>query len=372
MNVVPFLAVLLAQEDPDRPAWAAKGGTHVSYFSTHEENDAFALEGTDSDYTQGLRIQLLIEPVGEGLRDRGFPTGPADGLDAPLDPLWMPHHLYGEDPMGESRFAAGIALSQLLYTPKNLLLRTVVRDDRPYAAWAHLGIMTVVTDRPAHAPGGEPPLWQDVWEVDIGIIGPAALGEEIQPAIHRALNTDRPTWVGQLPNELTLMLGFDRRWLVELLELDLDGGKCDAIFVPHVGGRIGSPFTELVVGGRLAGGWNTPRQFNVGSPMAVHSAVTSSYAEGSRTGELGWWSAYLFAGFESRAVLRDTFLDGTLVRDSVRVSRNYLVADLTYGLGFRFAWTTLSFGQVYRSAEVRADSGFHNFGFVEIAIELGF
>jgi hypothetical protein len=361
-----LLAVLLPVSQDERPGWAARGGTYVSSFSFHEENDAFGLEKSDNDYTQGLRIQIQFEPVGEALRDRELPALPGDDFDAPLDPLLFPHLFYGADALDRRRFGGGLAVSHLIFTPKDLLSETVDPEDRPYAAWLYLGLMTVVTDRPDVE--GEPAGWQDVWELDIGMIGPGALGEQVQRPIHHFLSTDEPTWVDELTQELTLMLGFDRRWLVELFETRLDGGQVDAILVPHLGARLGSPFTEGVVGARVAGGWNTPRQFNVGSPMAVHSAFTPAYGKGN----LYPWSAYVFGGVEGRAVLRDTFLDGTIFEDSVRVERHPLVADITWGLGLRFAWTTFTFGQVYRSAEIRDDSGFHNWGFVEFAIELGF
>ena len=120
MTAAMLVAALLAPLQEERPWWAAKGGTYTSSFSLHEENDAFGLERSDADYTQGLRIQLQFEPAGEALRDRKLPVLPGDDFETPLDPLCLPHLFYGLNPLERRRFGGGVALSPLHFTPMDL------------------------------------------------------------------------------------------------------------------------------------------------------------------------------------------------------------------------------------------------------------
>jgi hypothetical protein len=341
--VLAAALLLLALQEP---------GTYASHFSIHEENDALAFDRTDFDYTQGLRIQLQFDAL---------PDRPED---APLDVLLLPHLFYGDDPLRAARFGGGVSVSQAVYTPRDIDSPVVDREDRPYAAWLSVGLRTIVTDRTAGRPG-----WQDVYELDLGMIGFRELAEDVQAAVHELLHTAEPRWTNSLPDEPSVMIGFDRRWIAELFSTPWGAGTFNAIAVPHVGVRLGSPFTEAHGGAKVLIGRNAPWQFNGGSPLGSSSAFSVDTGSGDLAQGT---SLYLFAGFEVRAVLRNTFLDGTIFHDSRRVDREPLVADLTGGLAFRLGRSTLSLGQVFRTPELDDGPRFHNFGFLQVAIDLGF
>ncbi len=67
-----------------------------------------------------------------------------------------------------------VTFGQQIFTPSDIDRTTVDPDDRPYAGWLYLGLgYNQNNDR-----------WMDSTQLNIGVIGPAALGQEAQDFIH--------------------------------------------------------------------------------------------------------------------------------------------------------------------------------------------
>jgi lipid A 3-O-deacylase len=169
------------------PVWADSTNRQGFVFTANEENDFFSYPETDKHYTQGLHFSLL------------WPDDEVPWLACPL--AWS-------SPLGFAQPIRkfGFEFGQELYTPINLTTTAVVPDDRPYAGWMYFGALR--EDRGLTA-NRIPTL--DRYEVELGVVGPWALGGNEQNWWHDTVGDTRANgWSHQLQNEPGLLLG---RWL---------------------------------------------------------------------------------------------------------------------------------------------------------------
>jgi lipid A 3-O-deacylase len=71
--------------------------------------------------------------------------------------------------------------------------------DRPWAAWLYLGgVAQRARDNRL-----------DTVEIDLGLVGPSALGREIQSGWHRLIGSPQPCgWHNQIPNEPAFLVSY--------------------------------------------------------------------------------------------------------------------------------------------------------------------
>jgi hypothetical protein len=207
----------------------------------------------------------------------------------------------------------------------------------------------------------------DVFEFTLGIVGPAAGGEEVQKWIHELIDSPEPMgWANQLQNELTLQLTLSRAWrqshllagwkFLENLNLEMD-------WMPQVGAALGNVFIYGAGGASLRLGNDLPADF--GPPRLRPSLPGSEYFVPSR--KFGW---YLFLGFEGRAVARNLFLDGNSFQASQSVTKNYLVGDVQSGLALTFGRVRLAFTYVARSKEFTTQRAADQFGALTVSVRI--
>jgi len=176
--------------------WSFKNINSDRYLRINYENDFYA--ATDRDYTQGIHLEY-VRP--------GLKKFPLSRL------LVRPKRWY-------ARY--GIAATQEGYTPKYVDHPEVLVGDRPYAACLYLKTFQISTDT-VHKQRFSTTL-------STGVIGPAALGAEMQTGIHRALDNVMPVgWANQVRNDVILnyQVNYERqlaaagKWL--LLDADAMG-----------------------------------------------------------------------------------------------------------------------------------------------------
>ena len=202
---------------------SASAGNYTVQF----ENDRIA--DTDRHYSTGMRLNWV-----------------SDSRSPSASPQWARNALgwiYRQvDEKLEGRI--GLALGQNIFTPEDTASRNLVVDDRPYAGWLYGGISAH-----AEAPGtfaGISLYTLDTVEFDVGVVGPLALGEEVQNTFHDLIGVGRSNgWDHQLENEPGLLFIFERRWRPEPLTL----GAVDADVIPHVGVSLGNVMTLANAGG---------------------------------------------------------------------------------------------------------------------------
>ncbi len=333
LALLPHLA--LAQMAPDvNPA-------HFGALTFYFENDTFS--GTDRDYTNGARISW----TSPNLKRFGDDTT-AGGLAG----------IFDDAPgTGDSSYTRNVAISigQSMFTPVDVHTNLLVPNERPYAAWLYTGLGLV----------WKTPRVKNTFVLNIGVIGPWAMGEEAQQAVHNALGQRSPQgWTNQLRNEIGINASYERKWRFRS-NPEGSGLACD--FLPYIGATLGNVYTHANIGGEYRFGYNLPDDFGTGA--ISDSATTPTPVEGA--GARGWaqrFGAHLFARAEGRAVGRNIFLDGNTFRSSHSVDKNIFVADLSLGLAMNWRNSKLSYAFIYRTREFQGQPEGQLFGSVTLSI----
>ncbi|WP_338868412.1 lipid A deacylase LpxR family protein [Spirosoma sp. SC4-14] len=163
-----WLALLLCL-----PAQAQRNRLQLIRIS--EDNDGLNTQGkiSDREYTNGTKIDILYTKN----------TKPRL-LSALLIPI-----------AASANNMYSVGLTHLMYTPTNIKQKSVIRNDRPYTAvlYATHGLTSADSVRKQRL----------ITELGLGVLGRAALGEELQIWVHRQLGFDEPQgWRYQLPTDL--------------------------------------------------------------------------------------------------------------------------------------------------------------------------
>ncbi len=307
-------------------------------FIFHFENDILGTDESDRHYTNGLQVSYQTAEN----RVWGW-------LDE-----WSRDHLFSSP---EVVLRAHWALGQNLYTPEDLSRSDLIDDDRPYAGWLHadLGLVGCRDNS------------MRVFELSVGMVGPAALGEDMQKWVHRLIDSPEPQgWDNQIGNELAVMLVVEQKWrnLHNLDHLPLLGSLgLEADFSPHAGAALGNVLTYGGVGGTLRLGQGLDRDF--GPPRIQPAPPGSGYF--APDPRFGW---YVFLGLDGRAVLQNIFLDGNTLRDSHRVEKNLLVADFLGGFAVSALGVRVGVVYVNRTKEFELQDQANHFGSITVSFRL--
>jgi hypothetical protein len=272
-------------------------------FSVVEENDSLPFH-SDKHYTQGLRFSYLGPPVEDG----SAWGAPFDAAAAILP--WM------EAPATTRTRRYAILVGQSLFTPKDTDLRPPDRGDRPYAGWLYGGVSLLEeTDRRV----------LDHFELQLGLVGPGALGKSAQNEWHQFIGvTEAEGWGSQIQNEVGLVLEVERKWRLRLL----DAGPVGLDVVPELGAVAGNVFTYGKTGAVLRIGSHLDADYG---PARITPALSGTdYVDATALPE--YFGFYAFVGAEGRAVARNLFLDGNTFRGSRSVDKKALVGDLQAGV----------------------------------------
>ncbi len=276
------------------------------------ENDKLA--GTDRQYTNGFQLSYLSSTAAVPEWLRGWRSSLVPALD--------------DD--GAIRY--GVSLGQNIYTPDDTSRRTPISGDRPYAAWTYMSF-SLLTDTGSRL---------DTLALDVGLVGPAALGEEVQNSVHRLMGVDNADgWDNQIANEPGVNLVWERKWRMGT-QFGLGGFGVD--MTPHVGASLGNVFTYAGTGVAFRIGQDLPSDY--GPPRIRPSLAGSGFFQ--PTAGWGW---YLFAGFEGRAIARDITLDGNTLRAGRHVEKEPLVGDAQFGFAVTYEAVRLTFSYDIRTRE---------------------
>jgi lipid A 3-O-deacylase len=265
-----------------------------------EENDSLYFN-SDKHYTQGLRISdLLSETLSPGgLWDDAFK------IVGSVAPVFQP---------GGTRRTA-IFLGQSIFTPKNLAIRPPDPHDRPYAGWLYAGASLL------QETGSQ---MLENAELDLGIVGPGALGKQVQNDFHQFIGVPQAKgWSSQLQQEFGIVLSYERLWRLPLV----GDNRFGVDIVPQLGASVGNIFTYGETGMLLRIGRGLGADYG---PVRIRPALSGTdYFDAERLDEGQGY--YFFAGTQGRVVGRNIFLDGNSFRTSPSVSKKNLVGDAQAG-----------------------------------------
>ena len=342
------------------PASADDGARHSDDFGTWSfqlENDLFA--GADRHYTNGLRLSWL-SPHGDTV----------EWLDLARDALEAVALDENDISRGNKQVRFGVSLGQDMYTPENRSRTDVVLDDRPYAAWMYgAAALHTITDHGKldGAKAGMKDL--ESVELQIGVVGPWALGEEAQDLIHelRLISTFEG-WDNQINNEPGVMLLYERKWrLAAPLDLGPAWAGTSVDVIPGVGLSLGNVVTEARTGGAVRWGWNIPQNF--GPPGLIQGGAP--FHEWDDQSDKNY-SFYLFATAEGRYVAQNIFLDGNTFEDSHSVAKRRWVADASLGVSLLLGPVNISYANAFRTREFDGQDRISRFGSLTLTWQAAF
>jgi len=308
-------------------------------FSLALENDSLS-SGADDNYTSGIKL-AYISP-----RERlpGFLRGPeriAESLSGANADFW------------------GVAIGQSIFTPQDISAVPAPPDQHPYAGWLYLQLAIAVEDDPE---GNRAPRFLDTYELEIGLVGPSALGEEAQSGIHQILGAPEPLgWDSQLHDELAFAVSFDRRWRALRVFGDFLGGL-EADLTPSAGLSLGTLRTEARAGLTARIGQRIDNDY--GPPRVRPSLAGVEHFYG---GPLSW---SVFAGVQGRAVAHNLFLDGNTFEDSASVERTPYVGDFQAGFSISAGNVRFAYTYVWRTDEFETQNDTQDFGAIAISVRL--
>jgi hypothetical protein len=318
MLALSFLLVLTVQ------AAGAQSDGYPSprYLSIQLDNDQLA--GKDANYTAGLRLLWMSDAIPSAERNPWL--------------NWLP---FVRQP-GAQR-AVSLSLGQHIYTPLYLSVSRLIEEDRPYA-----GVLTMnlgIHSRTETA--------QDFMGLTLGIVGPASGAETMQGFIHDLFGQVDPSgWSHQLGNEFLMAWMYEHKWKT-LRQGTSEGMGFDVI--PHLGMALGNLHTYAGGGAQVRWGWRLPRDFG-GFITRPGGFRNPGFRERGRN------SFYIYGGINGMAVLRNLLLDGNTIRQSHRVDKYPLTADVFLGLSWRIQRVQLFLEYVYWTKRFETETKSHMFG----------
>jgi hypothetical protein len=290
------------------------------------DNDLFGGKHQDQGYTSGAVLTFVSPNLLDYTHDPCLPAAAR----------WINQYLEKLHPGEFEQQNMVFSVDQGLYTPTDYTRHDVIPDDRPYA-----GIVMVSFGYNARNADH-----LRTTQLQLGLIGPWALGEETQNAVHKVLDDNKfEGWDHQLHNEPLIGLVHERmrRWPRDA-SLNAGGWGWDAI--SHWGGTLGNRATYANLGGEVRFGWKLPDDFG-STPTRPAGENTAPSGSARPRG----WSAHMFVTTDGRWVLRDITLDGNTFRDSHSVDKRPFVADIGYGIAVMRGRWKFAVARYYRTRE---------------------
>ena len=333
MRVQPFTFLIAVFSVLMCTPFTAAAGT----WTVNVENDRIA--NTDRHYTNGVRL--------------GWVSDAEDGSDIPMlrDTLQL---LYPLAYVRNGRL--GLELGHNIYTPGDTEQRTLIQNDRPYAGWLYLSASLNAETEQGFGDHYKETL--DTMALEVGVVGPSALGRQVQNEYHKLINVATSKgWDNQLKDEPGINLTGVRKWRHRAYKSS--GFEVDAI--PHLGATLGNVYTHANGGATVRFGQQL--DIDYGPPLIRPNA--SGFGAINPADGFAW---YLFAGVDGRAVARNIFLDGNTFRDSHSVDKKTLVGDFYAGVALIYGSARIAFTHVMRSREFDQQSESDRFGAISLSV----
>lgn len=317
------------------------GGKPSGSITLAWENDLFAR--TDRDYTNGVKLtwsSALLTGAEESERLPGWSRRLFDPLP------WM------NDPRDRRGFSLSIGHS--IYTPVEMTRSDFIADDRPFAGHLYLGLGL-------HADDGRR---LTTWEASLGVVGPLALGEQLQNLAHTLVSSAQANgWEHQLPNQPALDFSVQRKWRV--WDWQADNGFGIGILT-HLGGHFGNVAIYANGGAELRFGFHLPRDYGSCPIRSACEMNGVTALDGQHRLSDHSLTYHLFAGVDGRAVLYDLFVDGGLNGPDPDIDRRPLVADVMAGISLHYQSIRASYAYVLRTRQFRQQEENQLFGAVTL------
>ncbi|MBC7741914.1 MAG: lipid A deacylase LpxR family protein [Bdellovibrionaceae bacterium] len=243
----------------------------------------------------------------------------------------------------------GISFGQQLYTPNDIREPALITNDRPYAAWLYLGLTAHFKDV----------YRSHVFELDLGIIGPEALGEPVQNGYHKIIAKYRAEgWKNQIGTEPTIQLFYQQRQ--KLFEMYSSEYNKYFDVIPYYGAGLGNVAIDAHVGGMMRAGIHLPDDFG---PKKASSTEGDTFIESKQVARS---SLYAFIGGRGIGVAKNIFLDGNTFKSSHRVHKNSFVIETEFGFAGEWNDWNAAWRFVTRSPEFQERKDYNSFASISL------
>ncbi|WP_328797751.1 lipid A deacylase LpxR family protein [Marinomonas vulgaris] len=272
----------------------------VNWLSITLDNDFFVNE--DNGYTNGFFASLY--DVKDSQQESTQST-----------PFWVKPLSWSMPDESPLKSVNVYSVGQTLMTPYDIEDATPAEGTFPYSA-----LLSFTNTYIAEAPG-----YADRVSTTLGVVGPIAMGEQTQKAVHRVISAKMPQgWDTQLENELVFELSRGRTWrswVASNQHADLLTGADISIgtlrssvstgFMVRYGRHLESSFATVLLS-----------ESRTSNPIAV---------------DQGW---FIYAGVELTMIGNQIFTDGNTFRDSrsIDYDHNYNM----FSSGVTYAWQDMS------------------------------
>lgn len=318
-------------------------GPYPGVYNFYYENDLAS--GSDDNYTNGVKLSWVSANLASYVAD-------------PCLPSWIRTLNRWSKWLQPGEFAARnmvVTGGQAMYTPNDATRTDVIMDDRPYAGWLYLGLGWNARDE----------LHMNSVELDVGMVGPAALAQQSQNFIHDLRGIPRfAGWDNQLRNELGVQLVGERKTRAFVY----DAKKRPKIdLITRYGASIGNVKTYLNAGAEVRLGAWLPDDFGTSSIHPTSDSNAPLMVPASR--RLSKRGAHVFAAFDTRIVVHDIFLDGNTFVSSHSIDKRYIVGDLALGVAWQWQGGKITYSQIVRSKQFQNQPEAHSFSSITLSIE---
>ncbi|MFN3454948.1 MAG: lipid A deacylase LpxR family protein [Pseudobdellovibrio sp.] len=316
-----------AQED-NTPSKKSREGEAIVFYI---ENDSRNIGGPGSDraYSNGFKLSYIYA------EDR-IPRY----SNIPLEVFnFINRNLAG------SKTNFGISLGHQIYTPVLTAETKLIPDDRPYAAWAYIGLAASFQKENS----------AQFFELDVGMVGPSALGKEVQNNFHNLIGVaEAQGWANTLHDEPTLQLNYQKRFqFYQSKNLD---------FIPYYGAGFGNVLIGLHSGGLVRLGVNLQDDYGPTRPSA--SDGDSFVLPTAKADKLSY---YIYGGVRGNLIARNIFLDGNTFKSSHKVKKYPFNSETEFGLGLQVSPFVAVWRFVTRSPEFEERSRVNSFASLNIS-----
>lgn len=313
-------------------------GSLVIYF----ENDLFY--NTDRYNTNSVQMRAISPALNNFSDSKLLPNF----LNRPID------FIQSLQNKNTTQYNVSIGMGHSIYTPKDTDAGELQKHDRPYAGYLY-GFMAL------HA---KQERMMDTLELALGIVGPSALGEQVQNEVHRIRDFDTVNgWDNQLSDEPTVKLSWARNYRLHP-EGIYSGWNWDAL--PYHTVTLGNALTQATIGTELRFGLNIPPSFAT-SLIKPSSSIKAPNSRGNdyQNNDFG---VYFFAGLEGRAVAHNILLDGNTWKDSHSVEKRNFVREINFGIAMIINNVQIAYHHVYLSKEFKGQEDGQNYGAISVNI----
>lgn len=275
----------------------------------------------DRDYTNGIQL-------GWTSADGHVP----DFLQGVGKTLW-----------GDGQMRIAFDLTQQFYTPTDNTVAYPPLTDRPYAG-VLMGTASLIHDSGSAL---------SVLAFGLGVLGPAALGEQVQNGFHNLIGQNRTKgWDTQLNNQPLAQFTAQRTWRLPLGHV----GALETDVLPEVTGSAGLLRVYAQAGGVMRIGQGLDSDY--GAARILPGLSGGDVFRPTRP--LAW---YVFVGVDGQAVAYDVTLQGNLWQDSRSVTFVPMVGEMQGGLAVIWHGVRLTYTHVLQTQEYRhQQGGLHQFG----------